>query len=346
MFCKTLIRHFSTHQNTTPSIVQLMAKLRRYREGTSLSAVKEALQASGNDYAMALKYLDARAVSVGQQKQAKLSSRSNSDGCVCLMERKGVGAVLVEVNCETDFVARTAQFQSLVSQVAGTALMLHPVQPPSLLNTFHAVDLSTLSHMPILPDQRSLTPAKDSLIVNESRTVEQAIVECVGRLGESIHLNRAILALPPSVSRSTHDNKTSKLFTHIHGVFPKHGSDDNILSSNIEVKFGKMGAMLVLEVDKSVDSAKETLVDTLGHQLVQHIVGMKSITHDGLLAEPFLYEQSKTVAEILESVNAHVYQFSRFACGEPRQSSEESLVVSAPLAEHLEPEAHLIAKTA
>ncbi|XP_005397475.1 PREDICTED: elongation factor Ts, mitochondrial isoform X2 [Chinchilla lanigera] len=100
----------------------LLMQLRR-RTGYPFVHCRTALEACGGDLGQAEIWLHQHAQKEGWSRTAKLQGRKTKEGLIGLL-REGSTAVLVEVNCETDFVSRNLKFQQLVEQVAlGT--MLH-----------------------------------------------------------------------------------------------------------------------------------------------------------------------------------------------------------------------------
>lgn len=94
-----------------------LADIKKLREMTSLgiNECRKALSESGGDFEGALKILKDK----GVQVQAKKSSRSASQGLVeAYIHFGGNLGALVEVNCETDFVARTDVFKKFVKDIA------------------------------------------------------------------------------------------------------------------------------------------------------------------------------------------------------------------------------------
>jgi len=90
-----------------------MVKDLREKTGAGLMDCKAALTASGGDMEGAVDHLRKK----GLAAAAKKSSRIASEGVVCAHVEGGSGA-LVEVNCETDFVARTDEFAGLAKEIA------------------------------------------------------------------------------------------------------------------------------------------------------------------------------------------------------------------------------------
>ncbi len=92
-----------------------MVKELRQRTGAGVMACKEALEANDGDLEKAIKYLREK----GTALAAKKVGRTANDGVISSYIHAGnrIG-VLLEVNCETDFVARTEEFRQLVQDIA------------------------------------------------------------------------------------------------------------------------------------------------------------------------------------------------------------------------------------
>jgi len=76
---------------------------------------KEALQASGGDFDKALDYLRKKGLSAATKRSSKAAKEGTVASYIHMQGRIGV---LVEVNCETDFVARTDEFQAMARDIA------------------------------------------------------------------------------------------------------------------------------------------------------------------------------------------------------------------------------------
>ncbi|MGQ9607983.1 MAG: translation elongation factor Ts [bacterium] len=96
-------------------ISAVMIKELRQRTGAGVMACKEALEANDGDIEKAIKYLREKGIALA----AKKAGRSTNDGIISSYIHAGnrIG-VLLEVNCETDFVARTDEFRQLVQDIA------------------------------------------------------------------------------------------------------------------------------------------------------------------------------------------------------------------------------------
>jgi elongation factor Ts len=97
------------------TVTAQMVKELRERTGAGMMDCKNALTEAGGDLEQAVDVLRKK----GLAAAAKKAGRSTSEGLVAsYIHAGGKIGVLVEVNCETDFVARTDEFQQLVSDVA------------------------------------------------------------------------------------------------------------------------------------------------------------------------------------------------------------------------------------
>jgi elongation factor Ts len=110
-----------------------MVKELRERTGAGMMECKKALQESGGDMEKAIDYLRSR----GAAKAAKRAERDAKEGSIgSYVHMGGRIGVLVEIGCETDFVARNADFQQLVRDVAmhiaaANPLALNPADIPA-----------------------------------------------------------------------------------------------------------------------------------------------------------------------------------------------------------------------
>lgn len=115
------------------SITSAMVKELRDKTGAGIMDCKEALNVSVGDFEKAIDYLRKK----GMSAATKRSSKAAKDGVVAsYIHMGGRIGVLVEVNCETDFVAKTADFQLVAKDLAmhvaaANPLYLKPEEIPS-----------------------------------------------------------------------------------------------------------------------------------------------------------------------------------------------------------------------
>nr|XP_035112131.2 elongation factor Ts, mitochondrial isoform X6 [Callithrix jacchus] len=138
--------------SASASSKELLMKLRR-KTGYSFVNCKKALETCGEDLKQAEIWLHKQAQKEGWSKAAKLQGRKTKEGLIGLLQEGNI-TVLVEVNCETDFVSRNLKFQQLVQQVAlGT--MMHCQNLKDQLSTYSKgfLNSSELSRLPAGPDR-------------------------------------------------------------------------------------------------------------------------------------------------------------------------------------------------
>lgn len=166
-----------------------------------------------DDVHAALQWLDEDRRKSGAKKAEKVADRTNNEGLVgiCLLadglpqgeaqQDSGAHAAapqggLVELNCETDFVARNDVFLQLVNDISHTAALfptLAGLPPMSKTSTLQDLPLQAFMDFPLMPADPTTTAGTGSL-----RTVRSAIIDVVARLGEKVTLCRAsAILLPP-----------------------------------------------------------------------------------------------------------------------------------------------------
>ncbi|KAJ2849666.1 hypothetical protein IWW36_002470 [Coemansia brasiliensis] len=150
-----------------------LKKLRQLSE-VSISRAKEALQRTNGNVEQALEWLQRDALAAGAQKAAKVSGRVAAEGAVAVHSNAAnTAATIVELSCETDFVARNAAFVDLAARIAQAGAALDGAGPDGI----GALDTAAVAAQAV-----GGTSAAD------------AITEAIGRLGENVVLRRAAAA--------------------------------------------------------------------------------------------------------------------------------------------------------
>ena len=187
------------------SIKPEQVKELRERTGAGFMDCKRALEETSGDLDAAVELLRER----GQAAAAKKAGRDAREGVVSsYIHAGGRLGVLIEVNCETDFVARTDDFQKLVRdlamQVAGLAPEYPTIEsiPPAVLDAKRAELLAdeALGAKPAEIKQRivegQLRKWQQQVVLYEQpfrdtdQTVGQLITDSVARIGENIRVRR------------------------------------------------------------------------------------------------------------------------------------------------------------
>ncbi|XP_038608005.1 elongation factor Ts, mitochondrial [Tachyglossus aculeatus] len=288
---------------------ELLLRLRR-RTGFSFVNCKKALEACGGDHRRAELWLQQRAREEGWVQATKLRGRIAKEGLVGLLE-EGNAAVLVEVNCETDFVSRNAKFQQLVHQVAlGTLRHCQSLQQP--LSTYSKGCL----HGPELCDLSS-GPGRDGSLGDQ-------LALTIGSLGENVLLRRAAwLMVPPGFL----------IGSYVHGTVEGPSAPTAPAAA---AALGKYGALVVCRAPDPTPDRTPDLA-WLGRRLGQHVVGMAPLSvgspddppggeaETRMLAQPYLLDPGLTLGQFVQPHGVTVLDFVRFECGDEGGGEGESL---------------------
>jgi len=136
--------------------VKLIKQLREETQA-SIADCRKALEETKDDYKKALEWLKKH----GIEKAEKKADRETSQGLVeSYIHQNGKVGALVEVLCETDFVARTDEFKKLCHEVAMQVAAMNPKDVATLL--------------------------KQDYIRDGSLTIESLVKSVIGKLGENI----------------------------------------------------------------------------------------------------------------------------------------------------------------
>lgn len=174
-----------------------LADIKKLRDltGAGMMDVKKALEEANGDFEIARDLLRKR----GQAIAAKRSDRQASEGCVFGRAENGYGAI-VAVKCETDFVAKNADFVAMVKLILDIAMDQRPADIEALKNT----------------------------VVDGKLTVNDLVTERSGVTGEKMELSDYVFLAAPKVDAYNHlGNKLSALvgadsadadMTTVHGI--------------------------------------------------------------------------------------------------------------------------------
>jgi len=109
--------------SATPKVPVKAIKALRDKTSASLNDVRHALEASGGNEAKALEWLRQRGAQIAEKRQGRATGQGRVE---CYIHHDGRLGALVEVNCETDFVARTPEFIQFCRDVAMHVAAMSP----------------------------------------------------------------------------------------------------------------------------------------------------------------------------------------------------------------------------
>jgi elongation factor Ts len=277
----------------------------RERTGVGMMDCKKALTEADGDMDKAIDFLRER----GLAAAAKKAGRIAAEGAVVAYQDSNT-AVLLEVNSETDFVAKNAEFQSFATAVAKTVAENNPADVDTLLA---------------------------AALAGDSRTVQENLQDKILSIGENLKIRRFFRAEGVSA-------------TYIHaggsvGVLVRFAADADTAAKPEFTALGKDIAMQIAAMSPSYLDAASVPPEVLQHEkeimlaqmredpkmqgkpelvlgkIVDGKVG-KYYSEACLLAQPFVKDDSLSVAQYVASVakalgaEIAVTEFVRFAKGE------------------------------
>ncbi|MBU1255524.1 translation elongation factor Ts [Patescibacteria group bacterium] len=143
----------------------LIDQVKQLRKKTNFSIMecKKALEETKGDEKKALKILEKK----GAEKAVKKSDREAKQGLIeAYIHNNGKIGVILELNCETDFVARNKEFKQLARDIAMHITAMSPKDSEELLSQV--------------------------FIKDEEKTIQNLVTEAVGKLGENIKIGKFI----------------------------------------------------------------------------------------------------------------------------------------------------------
>lgn len=277
-------------------ITASMVKELRERSGAGMMECKKALVEANGDPDAAFDILR----KAGAAKAAKKAARIAAEGAIVL-KQDGARAVLVEVNSETDFVAKDENFRRFAEAVGETVLKLAPPDVEALMN---------------LP------------LAGASATVEAARAELVGKIGENISVRRFVAV--------TTDG--GRLGAYMHGrkigVLVDVRGGDEALAKDVAMHVAASRPVCVSEDHVPGDLvAKEKEIYTAQAaesgkppNIVEKMVEgklRKYLSEVSLVGQPFVKDPDTTVGKLLARSGASVKSFVRLEVGEGIEKKTE-----------------------
>ena len=162
-------------------------KIKKLRDATSLgiSDCKGALRESGGDFSRALEMLKKKGVSVMEKKKGRIASQGLIEAYIHFGGNLGA---MVEVNCETDFVAKTEIFKKFVKDMAMHIAAVNPKYVNEGEISKEELE-STVNPDEYIKENCLL---KQDFVRDNSKTVEDYLHEVVSQTGENIIIKRFV----------------------------------------------------------------------------------------------------------------------------------------------------------
>jgi elongation factor Ts len=285
------------------SVTAEMVKQLRERTGAGMMECKRALVETSGDLDAAGELMRKQGLAKADKKAARVAAEG-----VVMIERAADGrsAAMVEVNCETDFVARESEFRGFAADVARAALAGKPGDTEALL----AIRL---------PSGESVDERRRALVAKLGENVSvrrSTIVTSTGILGAYSHGSRigTLVALEGGDATLAQD-----MAMQVAAGNPRFLSSADIPAEE-----------LVRERAIAVEQARlEPKNQGKPEQVLQQIVEgkvRKVFAEQTLLSQPFVKDDKQTVEKLLKSVNATLTAFQRFEVGAGIEKTKEDYV--------------------
>ncbi|WP_428908636.1 translation elongation factor Ts [Niallia sp. Krafla_26] len=281
------------------AITAQMVKELREKTGAGMMDCKKALQQTDGDMEKAIDFLREK----GMASASKKADRIAAEGLTSVVV-EGNDAVILEVNAETDFVAKNDAFQTLVKELAQHLLSKKPANVEDAL-------ASTMDNGSTVQDHISAAIAK----IGEKMTLRRFAVASKtdnDAFGAYLHMGGRISVL--TVLEGTTDESAAKdVSMHIAALNPKYVSRDQVSQEEVDHE------REVLKQQALNEGKPENIV-------VKMVEGRLSKYFEDicLLDQAFVKDPDQKVRKFVESKGATVREFVRYEVGEGLEKREEN----------------------
>ncbi|MDT8451757.1 MAG: translation elongation factor Ts [Gammaproteobacteria bacterium] len=280
-------------------ITAAMVKELRERTGSGMMECKKALQEADGNIDTAIENMRKSGLASADKKAGRIAA----EGRIAVeISEDGKKAVILEVNCETDFVSGGDEFMSFATSIAKTALAKQPKSVEELVT---------------LP------------IAEGGETIEEVRQMMVAKIGENIQVRRFELleTTNGTFGSYSHGLRMSVL------VEMENGNDE--LIKDIAMHIAASNPLYISEADVSpevLEKEKEILrAQALESGKPAEIVEKmlegrirKYLAEITLVGQPFIKDPDKTVGDLLNEAGATVVRFVRYEVGEGIEKKQEN----------------------
>jgi len=269
--------------------------VKRLRDATGVGMMdcKNALKETDGDFDAAVELLRKK----GQKVAAKRAEKEADEGLVsiALSDDQSAGAI-VEVNCETDFVARNEDFQSFVDRVADIILAEQPA------------DVDALKALPF----------------EDGATVNDELVAMTGRIGEKLAIRRfrILESEAGEIIKYVHPGSKLGVMVEVSGNGDRHDAGRDVAMQVAALDPIAIDREEVPEdvQEKEKEIAREAAINEgKPEHILDRIVDGKLerfFEDHVLLEQSFVKDASQSVGDMLDDADVSVHRFVRFALGD------------------------------
>ena len=277
------------------SITAEAVKQLRERTGAGMMECKKALVETNGDLDAAAELMRKQGLAKADKKAARVAA----EGVIALEKAAdGHSAAIVEINCETDFVAREADFQAFSADVAKLVLASQPAN-------LEALAAAKLASGETVDERRRALVAK----IGENISVRRhAVMSSTGQLGAYRHGTRiaALVSIEGGDAALAHD-----LAMHVAASAPLYLSVADVLAKEREI-----------ETEKALGEGKPA--DIVAKMVEGRI--RKTFNEKSLLGQAFVKDPDQTIEKLLKTHNATVKAYDRFEVGAGIEKKQDDFV--------------------
>lgn len=319
-----------------------LADIKKLRDmtGAGMMDVKKALEEANGDFEVAKDLLRKR----GQAIAAKRSDREASEGCVLAKAENGFGCI-VAVKCETDFVAKNADFVAMVKKILDVAM----AEKPESLEALKTLKLNGQTMEELVTERSGVTGEKMEL--SDYAYLKAAKVDAYNHLGnklssiiaadnadadqETVHgMNMQVASMSPvaldaqhvaqevkdkelsiAIDKTKQDevNKAIEQALRKAGINPAHAdSDDHIASNTAKGWLTEEQAEQARQIRANVPAEAEANLNMKKIEMIAQGRLQKFLKECTLVEQQYILSDSKDmVKDVLKKMNVNITEFRR-----------------------------------
>jgi elongation factor Ts len=266
-----------------------MVKELREKTDAPMMECKKALTEAGGDLAKAEEILR---VKLGN-KAGKAASRVTAEGIVGVhLAADGKAAAMVEINCETDFVAKNDDFQAFAKALAALVAQASPA------------DVAALSALSL-----------------DGQTVEAKRTALIGKIGENMTIRRFVrIAAKGKVASYVHGGSRIGVLVDVEGGDEALAKDLAMqIAASKPVALDRTGVPAdLIDKERSIATQKAAESGKPAEIVAKMVEGtvQKYLKEVTLLGQPFVKDDKQTVEQLLKARGAKVHAFTLYVVGE------------------------------
>ena len=278
-----------------------MVKDLREKTGAGMMDCKKALTETNGDMEKAIEYLREKGIT----KAAKKSSRIAADGLVLayVSEDNTIGAA-VEVNSETDFVAKNEEFRTFVQALAKQVALNNPADVEALLN--------------------------EEYIEEAGKKVSEVLTDKVAKIGENMNIRRFVRfeTTDGLVESYIHGNGKIAVLVNMKNADTELAKDICMQVAAARPEFLDEASVPAERLAKEMEILKaqamnEGKPEAIAEKVVQGRIG-KFYSEICLVDQEFVKNPDMKISELLKTKNAEIVEFARIEKGEGLEKKEEN----------------------